>query len=242
MKSYIKSKLDYLHSCTKKLPKGKLTYSRTGKYYKLYASQGTEREYIPKSKIETARKLALQNFYSELQNIYEKMVRVEETAQSLEEELNSIYEKYSTAPFAELISASLSEWEKQPYEHNPSHPERLKIKTMQGCIVRTKSEALIANALYSARIPFRYECELKLGNISIFPDFTILHPITNEVVYLEHLGLLEKSDYREDFIRKIKLYINNGFFPGINLFFTSETEDRPLDQNQIDCIIQAICT
>ena len=41
--------------------------------------------------------------------------------------------------------------------------------------MRSKSEAMIAMSLYVQKIPYRYECELKLGSITLFPDFTIRH-------------------------------------------------------------------
>lgn len=37
--------------------------------------------------------------------------------------------------------------------------------------MRSKSEAMIAMNLYVQKIPYRYECELKLGSITLFPRF-----------------------------------------------------------------------
>ena len=40
--------------------------------------------------------------------------------------------------------------------------------------VRSKSEIIIANMLKTLNIPYKYECPLKLGNIIVYPDFTVL--------------------------------------------------------------------
>ena len=42
-----------------------------------------------------------------------------------------------------------------------------------------------SNQLFN--IPFRYECALTLGNTTVYPDFTIMHPNTGELIYREHL-------------------------------------------------------
>ena len=60
--------------------------------------------------------------------------------------------------------------------------------------MRSKSEAMIAMSLYVQKIPYRYECELKLGSITLFPDFTIRHPETGEIFYWEHFGMMDKPD------------------------------------------------
>ncbi len=240
MKSPLQARKEYLSSCIKKLPGGKLIHSCTGKYVKWYQSGNNTKKYIPKSNIEKARQLALQNFYSELLALYEKLSDANDMIHTITNQINAVNQKYGSSPYAELLNNTFSDWENQPYVHSTSHPEHLKIKAAKGCIVRSKSEALIANALYSAHIPFRYECELKLGNHTIFPDFTIQDPNTHEIKYWEHLGLLDKSEYREETLRKLQLYISNGILPGIDLFLTCETSERPLDQRQIELIIQSL--
>lgn len=44
--------------------------------------------------------------------------------------------------------------------------------------MRSKSEAMIAMSLYVQKIPYRYECELKLGSITLSPilRFVTLKP------------------------------------------------------------------
>lgn len=57
-----------------------------------------------------------------------------------------------------------------------NYPERLIHKTSAGIDVRSKSEAMIVQVLHSHKIPFRYECALHIGSITLYPDFTIRIP------------------------------------------------------------------
>ena len=54
------------------------------------------------------------------------------------------------------------------YKCNPSHPENLIHKTMQGHLVRSKSEVIIANTLYMNQIPYRYENQLEIKKESSY--------------------------------------------------------------------------
>ena len=63
----------------------------------------------------------------------------------------------------------------EKYETNRKHPEKLIHVTKSGCVVRPKSEAMIADALFEYDIPFRYECELSIGEVNLYPDFTIMN-------------------------------------------------------------------
>ena len=89
------------------------------------------------------------------------------------------------------IEKELAEWQSASYEKNPNHPENLKIQSISGNWVRSKSEALIDMILYVNKIPFRYECGLQLGSRLMYPDFTIRHPKTGEFYYWEHFGLMD---------------------------------------------------
>ena len=124
-----------------------------------------------------------------------------------------------------------------PYQRNMKYPEQLNHKTSSGNRVRSKSEAMIDMFLHTNRIPFRYECALELGEITIYPDFTIRHPETGEVYYWEHFGLMDDPDYRKKAISKIQLYTAHGIIPSINLITTFETKEHPLNSELIQSII-----
>ena len=69
-------------------------------------------------------------------------------------------------------------------------------------------------------------------------DFTIRHPITGEMVYWEHFGLMDEEEYRNSVYKKLKLYCDNGIIPSINLITTYETKQHPLDANHVEAIIK----
>ena len=69
-------------------------------------------------------------------------------------------------------------------------------------------------------------------------DFTIRHPITGEMVYWEHFGLMDEEEYRNSVYKKLKFYCDNGIIPSINLITTYETKQHPLDANHVEAIIK----
>lgn len=85
----------------------------------------------------------------------------------------------------------LHQWLHMPFQSNPFHPENLIHKTASGKMVRSKSEVLIDLVLTTNHIPFHYESALVLGNSTIYPDFTILHPKTGKIFYWEHFGFMD---------------------------------------------------
>lgn len=92
-------------------------------------------------------------------------------------------------------------------------------------------------ALYTKGIPFRYECALHLGETTIFPDFTIRHPITDKIYYWEHFGKMDHPKYARNVISKLQLYTSFGILPGIHLITTYETSTKPLTSDTIERII-----
>ena len=119
----------------------------------------------------------------------------------------------------------------------PKTPEQLTHQTGFGYAVRSKSELLIDYALHVNNIPFRYECPLELGNNTIYPDFTIMHQKSGELIYWEHFGMMEDPVYSNYAFSKLNLYVANDIVPNINLITTYETKDFPLDTKQINDMI-----
>ena len=134
---------------------------------------------------------------------------------------------------------SLERWKNEEFISNQKYPEHLINKTVNGLMVRSKSEAFIATELVAREIVFRYECLLEIEGRPYYPDFTIIHPVTHEVIIWEHLGLMDKDDYIQKASAKLAVYMRNGIVPGINLIITSETDDRPLDFEMVRKMIEA---
>lgn len=130
---------------------------------------------------------------------------------------------------ARRLSEELEKWAHEEYDMNPSHPEEKKVPTVDGIMVRSKSEAFIVLLLSTLHIPYRYECRLDIGGYTIYPDFTIRHPVTGEIFYWEHVGRLDDPGYSVKVPGRLRLYINNGIYPDHNLILTFESGNHPFD-------------
>jgi len=97
---------------------------------------------------------------------------------------------------------------------------RFKIhRTLAEVMVRSKSEVIISNLLFDRDIAFEYERPLYAPDGSFYlPDFTITW--RGEKYYWEHLGLLERDEYRQKWEIKKAWYERH--FPG-RLLITEES-------------------
>ena len=92
--------------------------------------------------------------------------------------------------------------------------------------------------LHANNIPFRYECALYFGNNTLYPDFTIRHPETDETVYWEHFGMMGKEEYSKNAFSKLHLYNSNGILLNKQLIATFESPEYPLQPDEIEKIIK----
>ncbi|WP_022759788.1 hypothetical protein [Butyrivibrio sp. AD3002] len=146
-----------------------------------------------------------------------------------------------TLDYAEMTVKDYYEtWQALPFTAKKNHENITLHLTRRGEHVRSKSEELIANALFRHGIPYKYECPVSLFNGEIrHPDFTILHPHAGNVVYWEHLGMLDKPQYVEDNILKFRDYEKSGIQLGKNLLVTYENSKSPLNSMIVENFIKA---
>ena len=242
----LQQQMDSIKQMVSSLPPGKLVCCHHGKYQKWYQSDGHTKTYIPKSNRNFAEQLAAQTYLSTLLTDLSQ----EKTALDFYLRHHNIHsEKASklleTPSFCDLLSShfkpisqELTDWMNAPYEQNQHHPEHLIHKTTSGHLVRSKSESMIASCLYTNHIPFRYECALPLDNVFIYPDFTIRHPVTGEIYYWEHFGLMDDPSYSKKTASKLQLYISHEIIPSIQLITTYETMEHPLSTEVIYKIVE----
>ena len=131
----------------------------------------------------------------------------------------------------------VDKWLNQSYQHKGFYEGDPFFETERGERVRSKSEQLIANRLYSRGIPYKYECPLLVGGEIIHPDFTILRLSDRKELYYEHLGKMGDEDYAYKTIRRINNYTSNGIILGDRLFTTMESNRAPLDLRTLDIMI-----
>jgi ATP-dependent exoDNAse (exonuclease V) alpha subunit len=119
------------------------------------------------------------------------------------------------------------------------YAEHLIHRTTRNELVRSKSELAIANFLSAEGMPYQYERVLEGGAMAgrLRPDFSF---ITNagDVIVWEHLGLLDRDDYRRGWEWKRKWYAANGYVEGETLFTTAE--DPGLDMNDVRTVASRV--
>ncbi|MBQ7840401.1 MAG: ATPase [Lachnospiraceae bacterium] len=243
----LKEKIASIQEKISRLPAGKLICTRNGDRIKWYHSDGHILTYLPKKQRKLAEQLAAKKY---LTLLAEDLLREQKAIDSYLRHLptdtgdsdqlllgGSGYAELLT-PFFKTKSQELSDWMNEPYECNEKYPEQLIHKTATGIFVRSKSESMIAMWLYTNGIPFRYECALHLGEITVFPDFTIRHPQTGHVYYWEHFGMMDQSAYCKSAISKMELYTSNKIYPSIQLLTTFETKENPLTSDIVEKMVE----
>ena len=228
------------------LPNGTLICARNHNRYKWYQSNGHTKTYIPKCNRKLAEDLALKQYYTCLlhdmeteKTIYQNCLkRLASSTSKSEKFINNSEIQKLLAPHFTPISQDLSKWMAEQFEYNMSNPENLVHKSISGHILRSKAEAMIDMLLFQAKIPFRYECALHIGKHTLYPDFTIRHPLTGETYYWEHFGMMDNPVYTKKAFSKLHLYTSNNIIPSIHLITTYETKEHPLSLDYIERIIE----
>ncbi|MBR6529782.1 MAG: hypothetical protein IKT62_07070 [Firmicutes bacterium] len=124
------------------------------------------------------------------------------------------------------------DWQNQDYKRSNYKLEELKHTTSRGLKVRSKSEVIIAEALYAHGIQFRYEEVLWIDGHQFIPDFKILTP-SRKVFYWEHCGMVNNPQYMKHHKDKMEQYEKIGIVPWKNLIVTYDTEEGIIDTNII---------
>jgi len=141
------------------------------------------------------------------------------------------------------------DWLSKKYPKKEIPPDIPKLFTDNKEQVRSKAEVLIANAMKTSGIPYRYEfpikINLKAGDPSqvpviqtFHPDFYCLNLRTRKEYIWEHFGMMDEAEYSTHAAEKIILYQQNGYFPGKNLIITIETSKTKPSSIELNQIIQ----
>ena len=240
-------------------PCGSLICRKNGRYNKWFRKtrnlDGSCRlAYLPKRNRALAKELAVNSFYEKklslldheaaaIRSYIKKHDRSADGCSVLSQLSPGIQELLSETPLLSnghsdsIASETLTAWQNAPFKSNPFHPESVVVPVNAHLKVRSKSEAFIASALIDNAIPFRYESPVILGATTYYPDFSIRHPDTGAFFYWEHFGLMDRTDYINHSISKLRIFCENGLIPMVNLIITSETAAAPLDMSLVMALI-----
>ena len=158
--------------------------------------------------------------------------------------VNHVYEKQSDGrkqlvkPVYPTDEECLARWEQLSGEPACRYEKSGDYYTEKGERVRSKSELMIANALFHAGMPYHYEYPLKLGSGEwVYPDFSILDLPNRKIYYWEHFGRMSDNEYMNRTLQKIRAYEENGIWPGDKLLMTFESAETPLGTREIKDIL-----
>lgn len=234
-----------------KAPKGRLRLAyQHGKprFYQCSVGEGSGRtcgKYLGKEDIEKVIQLAQKGYECNLLSEVQRQLSIIESMDTslgkgylmnCYDSQSEIRKNLSKSIFKTPESRS-SEW--LATEFSPKHIEITSSTpfTEKGEPVRSKSEKMLADKLYFLGIPYKYECPLYLtGYGTVYPDFTILNKHTGEIVYLEHLGMMDDPDYVSKVVQKLRTYEKNGIILGKNLFITFETRSGIVDPKILETL------
>lgn len=176
---------------------------------------------------------------------------------ALQEKLYAVYQPYDTATILDELAQS---YKYVPSDHTQNqkicalqaqaiaqavYPDKLLQPTLAGFNVRSKSEALIVNAMASRHINFVYEQPVILLDengdpCTLRPDFTI-HLVSSDLILWEHFGLLSNDRYLEAQMHKLKVYQRNNYVVGQNLILTADDSQGKLDLAAVSRYLDMLC-
>lgn len=226
----------------KNAPEGRLRTLKKGNrvefYYKCEGENCGKQRYLRKKDQNIITEIVQRDYdTSILRKAKERMCLIDSFLKKYEKtSLKNVHKKMSefrkkvVNPFIISDEEYVKKWQELHYTGKGFMEDMPVILTEKGERVRSKSEKIIADKLYSLGIPYHYEKPIVLhNNIKTYPDFTILKMPEREEVYLEHFGLMDDSNYVEKVMWKLNTYERNGIYLGVNLYITCETGKMPLN-------------
>ena len=239
-----------LEQLLKKCPEGRVEMTMSKGRPKYYLINHGSRKYLGRNKAVLIQSMVEKSYYKQL-------LRESRKAQlTLKHFLDDydpdaqirVYEKMHTirkslvTPLIKPYDQFAEEWLEKHRAMEAANPNTFPksgdFVTDNGEMVRSKSEILIANLLKKMGLYYVYECPLEVPGACIYPDFTILNPITRETWYWEHRGMMDKEDYVDDNMRKARHYADIGVFPGHRLVISEESLSYPLRIRDVEALIR----
>ena len=243
--------LDALRLQSANPPKGKLKVVKKpggAQFYCRKSPADKQGTYINKKSLQLAKKLAQKDCDAAIQKALQKQIdALDEALANYDERSLAEYFKSRLPEVQKLIAPAAitaedyaAAWQAVPYQGLSFENSASEFYTNRGERVRSKSELMIANALFKAKVPYRYEYPIAMKGGRVFhPDFLCLNPHDGREFIWEHFGLMDNAEYSQNAISKLSRYAENGWIPGKNFICTLESAAAPLSSRLVERIVKA---
>ena len=134
-----------------------------------------------------------------------------------------------------------AEWNRITKRNDYPFPDDCNVAP-DGMKTRSKSELIIYCIIKGYRVVFKYDMEIVLRNdagemVKVCPDFIILCN-DGSMIIIEHLGKLDDDDYLANALRRIHLYLINGYKLNETLFLTADSMNGKINAEAVDELIR----
>ncbi|MBQ9421463.1 MAG: hypothetical protein IJU30_06890 [Lachnospiraceae bacterium] len=248
-KTYLENKIESLESNLTNAPEGRLACAKSNGNLRWYVSDSTckpaKYTYLNKSNYPLIRSLILRDMnQARLKDLNDELTIVNAYIDTLDSPSGAYRRLVETRPhYLHFLGESnpplnerIQAWLAEEYPYNPER-KNYTVVADNGLMVLSKSEALIIRLFIEHNIPFRYECPVEVFETIYYPDFTIMHPRTGQILLWEHFGLMERDYYAAKNAKKVADYRKLGYFPFRNFLMTFEYSDMPFDITTADDLI-----
>ena len=213
-------------------------------YYHCLKTGDTKGKFLKKDEREIAAHIAQYQYDQKIKGLAQKQLKkVNELIKvEMEDSMTCAFEKINPfrkeliKPYRVSNETYAKNWQCEKYESNSFMFDR-EYSTARGDKVRSKSEVIIANYLYSENIPYKYEYPLRLKKRTVYADFATLNVRTRQEFALEHFGMLDNEKYLMNALSKIDEYIESGYIPGKNLILTFEYSGTDFNINNLKTLV-----
>ena len=216
-------------------------------YQRNFGENNLDKEYyIPKSNSRLINLLLQNQYASKVAPYYETQLNLIHQLQAViaQDTDRKFYDSLSEESKQHLVPLVpyepdiIQEWLNQPFARNQYYLENAVHDSLRGDKLRSKSEVLIANALYHAGLPYFVDIEMRIDGTPMYPDFLILRPSDKKEFIWEHFGLMSDPIYVDNAVKKIHMYDDLGFHIGDNFIVTFENTFFPLSSTMVEGIIE----
>ena len=137
----------------------------------------------------------------------------------------------------------LNEWNQINKRNSYPMPDDPNV-AVDGLETRSKSELIVYSIFKMYGLKIKYDYEIRLKNdtgqtVAVSPDFVILCN-DGSLIIVEHLGLLDDDKYLGNALKRIHLYLINGYKLNENLFLTADYAKNRINAQAIDELVRTM--